>query len=56
VTNDDGEATDSTGQLAYTGTDDSMKIAGSIGAGFLALGAGLIRAGRGRHRAVKAQQ
>ncbi|MHA7287046.1 excalibur calcium-binding domain-containing protein [Arthrobacter sp. MDT3-44] len=56
VTNDDREATDSTGQLAYTGTDDSMKIAGSIGAGFLALGAGLIRAGRGRHRAVKAQQ
>ncbi len=56
VTNDDDGATESTGQLAYTGTDDNMKIAGGIGAGLLALGAGMVLAGRGRHRAVKAQQ
>ncbi|WP_434992934.1 excalibur calcium-binding domain-containing protein [Arthrobacter sp. Ld5] len=43
-----------TGQLAYTGTDDSVKLAGGIGAGLLALGAGVVLAGRGRHRAVDA--
>jgi hypothetical protein len=56
VTDDDDESTGSTGQLAYTGAGDSMKIAGGIGVGLLALGAGMVRAGRGRHRAVTAQQ
>ncbi|WP_394253695.1 excalibur calcium-binding domain-containing protein [Arthrobacter pityocampae] len=54
VVADDGETAERTGQLAYTGTDDSVKVAGGIGAGLLALGAGMVLAGRGRHRAVKA--
>ncbi|MUK03021.1 hypothetical protein GM708_14455 [Vibrio cholerae] len=39
-----------TKELAYTGTGDDAKIAGGIGAALLALGAGVIFAGRGRHR------
>ena len=42
--------TSDTDVLAYTGTGEDMKIAGGIGAALLALGAGVVLAGRGRHR------
>ncbi|MHA7190658.1 excalibur calcium-binding domain-containing protein [Arthrobacter sp. MDT2-16] len=51
---DEDEATVGTQQLASTGTGESTRIAGGIGAGLLALGAGTVLAGRGRHRAIKA--
>ncbi|MHA7284370.1 excalibur calcium-binding domain-containing protein [Arthrobacter sp. TMS2-4] len=49
-----GDRAETPGQLAYTGTDDGLVVAGGLGAGLLTLGAGVVLAGRGRHRAVKA--
>ncbi|MFJ6001792.1 excalibur calcium-binding domain-containing protein [Arthrobacter sp. NPDC092385] len=47
---DDTDNANGTDELAYTGTGEDMKVAGGIGAALLALGAGVVLAGRGRHR------